>query len=218
MSTMESNEWKTVTRGRYVPPSKRAEMEKLVAEEEKKKPLDFESDKAFPTLGAKKVEVNAAWGKKKFTETIEDLIALEQRTAEEQEAAEEEAKKNEGNTMLPLPRSEEDKRKISERFYEWAVKEREFLEALEMGYHGAEIVEGKITQTFLAQYATTGDVLEDFLPSYTRITVGTEPQTATSYGKKAKAQERGMKWITDLLERKRATMRAAAAAAAEAAH
>ena len=127
-----SNEWKTVTRGKYVPPSKRSEVEKRVAEEEKKKPLDFASDKNFPTLGV--TTKAASWGDKKtFTETIHGLIALEQRTAEEREAAEEEARKNEGIAVLKIPRTAEEFIGFNERMYVRAQKVEKEMELIEFG-------------------------------------------------------------------------------------
>lgn len=152
---MSSNEWQTVTRGRYVPPSRRAEMEKLAAEEEKKKPLDFSSDKSFPTLGG--TAKAAVWGKKTFTETINNLIAIEQRTAEEREAAEEEAKKYEGIQRLALPKTVEEKRAIAERMYERGKKDETELELIELGLHGGT----EIFTDFTAAYKKVFEELND---------------------------------------------------------
>lgn len=156
MSNTESTEWQTVTRGRYVPPSRRAEMEKLAAEEEKKKPLDFTSDKSFPTLGGPAKA--AVWGKKTFTETINNLIAIEQRTAEEREIAEEEAKKYEGIQRLTIPSTTEEKRAIAERLYERGKKDEAELELIELGLHGGTEIFTEITAAYLKEL----EVMDDF--------------------------------------------------------
>lgn len=155
MSNTQNTEWQTVTRGRYVPPSRRAEMEKLAAEEEKKKPLDFSSDKSFPTLGGPAKA--AVWAKKTFTETINNLIAIEQRTAEEREAAEEEAKKYEGIQRLTLPKTFEERRAIAERLYERGKKDEAELELIELGLHGGTEIFTEISVAYKKELEAMDD-------------------------------------------------------------
>lgn len=211
----DSNEWKTVTRGRYVPPSKRSEVEKRVAEEEKKKPLDFTSDKSFPTLG---VTTKATeWGdKKSFTDTIHGLIALEQRTAEEREAAEEEAKKNEGNAILRLPKTREEWMALAERFSQRAKQEAEYCAALEMGCPIGQVDQSEFQPRNLYEmdsyaeviYQDNSDEEDDYIISRQKAT----PYFA--YGSPAgKSKESGSaKKRIALLERKRQSLLARKAA------
>lgn len=101
---METKEEEKPLVRQYIPPSKRAEVERIAIEEEKKKPLNFQSDVAFPSLGETQSS-SKQWDKKSFTATIHSLITLEQRSAEEREAAEEEARKNIGTACLKLPKT-----------------------------------------------------------------------------------------------------------------
>jgi hypothetical protein len=105
-------EWTTVKRTGYVPPHKRMELEKA-AKEAKKNKFDVNDADDFPTLSVAPTKTVGGWGgvsatKKSFTQTIHNLIALEQQTEVEREAAREAAREMEGWTVLPLKKFTKD--------------------------------------------------------------------------------------------------------------
>lgn len=89
----------------YVPPSMRAAAAAKAAAEEAKKPLNFQSQTLFPSLGGSAPAVKGAWASKtNFKQKVEELIEKDKQTAEEKAAAEEASRAMEGWEVLEMPK------------------------------------------------------------------------------------------------------------------
>jgi hypothetical protein len=108
----DNDEWTTVTTKKskpaaaaYVPPSMRGVAAAKAAAEEAKKPLNFQSETLFPSLGVAGHAVKGAWASKtNFKQKVEELIEKDKQTAEEKVIADEERKAMEGWEILEMPK------------------------------------------------------------------------------------------------------------------
>jgi hypothetical protein len=131
-------EWTTVNRSGYVPPHKRAEMDKA-AKEAKKNKFDVNDAEDFPTLSVAPTKTVGGWGgtsttKPSFTQTIHNLIALEQQTEAEREALREAAREMDGWTVLNVKKfTKEDYIAFNERMASSLKQEREHYAMMNIG-------------------------------------------------------------------------------------
>jgi hypothetical protein len=125
-----TTEWTPVKTKAYVPPNRRAE-------EKKNAPPEFDNGLEFPELVATPNVVHA-WSTSKvsFTQTIHNLIALEQQTEAEREAIREAQREMEGWWVLSVkPFTPERYIEFNERMSFALKREREYFTMMNIGYH-----------------------------------------------------------------------------------
>ena len=134
----DTNEWTTVgpkKTSSYIPPHLR----KVLAEAEKKKPVDFHSTTAFPSILASSPvhPVASSWGSKvSFKEKVDGLLALEKLTEQEKLARLEAKKAMEGWDILSLRITPEVLANFREKQAERERINQEWNVAVDCGTHG----------------------------------------------------------------------------------
>jgi hypothetical protein len=138
-------EWTTVNRSGYVPPHKRAEMDKA-AKEAKKNKFDVNDAEDFPTLTIAPTKTVGGWAgtsttKHSFTQAIHNLIALEQQTEAEREALREAAREMEGWAVLRVKKfTKEDYIAFNERMITANAMERHVTDLINAGCYKDTII------------------------------------------------------------------------------
>jgi len=168
----DNDEWTTVTTKKskpaaYVPPSMRGVAAAKAAAEEAKKPLNFQSETLFPSLGVTGHAVKGAWASKtNFKQKVEELIEKDKQTAEEKVIAEEERKAMEGWEVLEMP-------KLTAEWGEaWNTyiaalnrEERRVAALIDMGLYLEPIVPNKKYKSSAVSRIETFEVDIDVIPS-----------------------------------------------------
>jgi hypothetical protein len=159
----DNDEWTTVTSKKrstttptaaaaYVPPSMRGAAAAKAAAEEAKKPLNFQSETLFPTLGAISVAPKGVWASKtNFKQKVEELIVKDKQTTEEKTIAEEERRAMEGWEVLKIPKLNAEWGEAWDKYIRFHnVEERRIAALIELGLYLEPIVEPK-KHTFLKE-------------------------------------------------------------------
>jgi hypothetical protein len=140
----------------YVPPGKRA----ATKAEAKEITVNLTDEKEFPTMGA---VVHKKWEGKSFKQKIEDLIALDKRSAAERKAAKDAEEARLGWRVLTLPKTRGDFEKIHDRIIECNNEIKRIQELKDLGLYIEPIdyVNLKTLYTFEDDYSDSELVSED---------------------------------------------------------
>lgn len=169
-----ADDWTTVTSKKtkpaaaaYVPPSMRGAAAAKAAAEEAKKPLNFQSETLFPTLGVTSVAPKGVWASKtNFKQKVEELIVKDKQTTEEKAIAEEERRAMEGWEVLEKPKLTADWAEAWNNYIGVHNREeRRIASLIELGLYTEPIIESKKHMSFRESRFETFEIETDVAPS-----------------------------------------------------